>query len=200
MISFRDKKLSVRFFCVFFILFVVGSTKADTSDIYVYVDKNGIRHFTNVPTSSNYRVFLKSRSSGYYSYSASPGTYDHYIKRAAEKYGVEFPLVKAVIKVESNFNPKAVSRKGAQGLMQLMPGTADLLNVGNPFNPRENIEGGTRYLRMMMDRFGGKLKLALAGYNAGPERVARHKGIPPIRETRNYVKKVMGYYRVLSKK
>lgn len=181
---------------IFFVsLGILMSVLPANADIYMYIDKGGVMHFTNVPTSSRYKLFVKgrpSRSSGSY----SSTKYDHFIDKASRKHGISFPLVKAVIKVESNFNPRAVSRAGAQGLMQIMPGTADLLNVSDPFDPWENIMGGTRYLRMLMDRFDGKLSFVLAGYNAGPERVVRHKGIPPIRETQNYVKKVKKYYRM----
>jgi len=153
-------------------------------------------HFTNAPTSSRYQLFIKDKSLGPL---FTTNKYDHYISLASEAHGVAFPLLKAVIKVESNFNPRAVSRKGAQGLMQLMPDTARLLNVYDPFDPWENIMGGTRYLKMLLTRFDGKLQLALAGYNAGPNRVEQHNGIPPIKETENYVKKVLEYYYRLRK-
>lgn len=163
------------------------------ANIYMYVDENGVMHFTNAPTSARYKLFMRGQSDvgNYY----SSDKFDHYIALAAETYGVSFPLVKAVIKVESNFNPRAVSPKGAQGLMQIMPDTARILKVYDPFDPWENIMGGTRYLRMLLDRFDGKLKLALAGYNAGPLNVEQYKGVPPFRETQNYVDRVIKYYR-----
>lgn len=165
----------------------------------MYIDEEGVMHFTNTPTSPKYQLYLKSRSSsGLYSdYSDWPDKYDHIISEASERYDISASLIKAVIKAESNFNSRAVSPKGAQGLMQLMPGTAKLLNVYDPFDPWENISGGVRYLRMLIDRFDRNLEWALAGYNAGPENVERYNGIPPFKETKNYVEKVMAYYRSL---
>lgn len=178
---------------VFFILF---SNITVYADIFKYVDENGVMHFTNAPTSSRYKVFIQDKSFGSF---FTTNKYDHYISLAAEAHGVAFPLLKAIIKAESNFNPRAVSRKGAQGLMQLMPDTAKSLNVYDPFDPWENIMGGTKYFKMLLNRFDGKLQLALAGYNAGPNRVEQHKGIPPFQETQNYVKKVLEYYYRLKK-
>lgn len=119
--------------------------------------------------------------------------YDAIIKEKADKYNVSENLVKSMIKQESNFDPKAVSPKGAKGLMQLMPQTASLLGVDNAFNPEDNIDGGTKYIRMLLDRFDGNVVKALAAYNAGPETVEKYKGIPDYTETKNYVKNILNY-------
>jgi soluble lytic murein transglycosylase-like protein len=122
-------------------------------------------------------------------------SFDEIISRYATHYGLDDSLVRAVIKAESNYNPQARSNKGAQGLMQLIPETARDMQVGDPFDPEENIRGGSRYLRLMLDEFGGNVELALAAYNAGPNAVKRFGGIPPYQETQNYVVRVKNYHR-----
>jgi len=125
----------------------------------------------------------------------SGGQYDQIINEASQQYGVPAALIKAVVKNESNFNPNARSHCGAQGLMQLMPGTARDLGVLNAYDPAQNIDGGAKYIRQLLDRFNGDLTKAIAGYNAGPGAVEQHGGVPPYEETQDYVVKVMGNYR-----
>jgi soluble lytic murein transglycosylase-like protein len=125
--------------------------------------------------------------------SATVSRYDGLIGEIADRYELEHALVKAVVRAESNFDPAAVSPKGALGLMQLMPGTAARHGVRNPFHPRDNIDGGCRELRQLLDRYDGNLPLALAAYNAGVQRVEDAGGVPPIAETREYLTRVLGY-------
>jgi soluble lytic murein transglycosylase-like protein len=126
--------------------------------------------------------------------SFSPQEIDAAIEKAAARHNVDANLVRAVVKVESNFNPNAVSRKGAMGLMQLMPQTARQLNVTNPFDPEQNIEAGVRHLKKLMENYGGDVRLSLAAYNAGPGAVARWSGVPHFAETRNYVRRITQLY------
>jgi hypothetical protein len=119
---------------------------------------------------------------------------DH-VRSASEKYKLDWRLITAVMKVESNFNPRAVSRKGAQGLMQLMPDTAKLYSVKNPYDPTQNIDAGVKHLKKLMKRYNNNLEWVLAAYNSGEKTVDRYQGIPPFTETQQYVKKVLNFYR-----
>lgn len=175
------------------LLIITGTHVNAIADIYMYIDSNGILHFSNVPTSSQYRLYFKERPGG----SLEQGNsrrFDRIIREASKIHGISEPLLRAIIKAESNFNPRAVSKKGAKGLMQIMPKNFNTLNIRNPFNPRENIMGGAKYFKILHTRYNGKLPLVLAAYNAGPNMVDKYKNIPPFPETQNYVKKVMKYY------
>jgi len=180
------------------VVFIFSSAMFSHADIYKYIDSKGVLHFTNTPTSSGYELYIKEKPEKTSDYIIS-SEYDDFIRQACETHGVDIPLVKAMIKVESDFNNWAISKKGAKGLMQIMPDNYKRLKIENPFNPWENIMGGTKYMKMMMERFNGRLPLALAAYNAGPTVVDRFKSIPPYSETENYVKKVMEYYNLLNK-
>ena len=162
-----------------------------SADIYRYVDKDGAWHFTNVRTDTQYKLYIKTPRKTPSKYIKE---YEGIILQASRRFEVDVSLVKAIIKAESYFDHKAVSNKGAQGLMQLMPQTSDAMAVENPFDPEENIFGGTRYLSLLLKRFKNDKRLAVAAYNAGPERVEASNGIPPIAETERFVKKVMNYY------
>jgi soluble lytic murein transglycosylase len=175
--------------------------RAADAQIYAYTDGYGRTYFTDTPQHDG---FSKYRPKSEYELRkaaheprVSPRVtraYDPAIRRASQEHGVSAALVKAVIAAESGFDPLAVSRKGAQGLMQLMPDTAKDLGVDDALDPWQNIDGGTRYLGKMIERFPGQLSLAVAAYNAGPEAVTRHQGVPPFQETRTYVKRVLRYY------
>jgi soluble lytic murein transglycosylase-like protein len=175
------------------------------ADIYLKRDRYGVLHFTNVPTDKGYKVMMREPSpfvgrsgigasaSASSSFSIDSHTFDPIIAEVAGRYQMDRALVKAVIKAESGFQPRAVSRAGARGLMQLMPGTALLHGVRNIHEPSENIEGGVQHLRMLLDRYGGNVPLALAAYNAGEGAVDQHGGIPPFQETREYVWRVLQF-------
>jgi soluble lytic murein transglycosylase len=169
------------------------------SAVYRFVDARGVVHFSNAPADRRYELVHRRPRHSRNARRPRPNVpihygYDSLIMREAKANNLEPALVKAVIAAESNFSPSAVSHAGAQGLMQLMPQTAAGLGVEDPFHARENVSGGSRYLREMLDRYGD-LKRALAAYNAGPKAVDRYRGIPPYPETKAYVKRVLAYYR-----
>ncbi len=176
-------------------LFVFSFIQAECclADIYKYIDSNGILHFTNAPTSSQYRIYIKEKPQMQLQ-TASRGEYEPIIHEASRRHGISTHLLNAIIKVESDYNPRAISRKGAKGLMQIMPETTKMLNIVDVFDPWENIMGGARYFKELFNRYGGKLPLALAAYNAGPSAVDRFGSIPPFQETEVYVEKVIHYY------
>jgi len=176
------------------LLLVVLAGAPASADIYMYRDADGVMHFTNTPSSPEYRLYIRTRKPRFYT-PANINKYDRIIKEAARRHGVDFSLLKAIIQAESSFNPQAVSQKGARGLMQIMPQNYPALNIKDPFDPQQNIMGGTRYFRTLFDRYNGKLALSLSAYNAGPTVVDRYQRIPPIPETERYVEKVMRYYR-----
>jgi soluble lytic murein transglycosylase-like protein len=190
------------------------------AETFFFRDRAGVTHFTNVPTDRRYKVLKTAKSSfsqivykkgggskalarlGYGTVSFStrksrfiepPAELSTMITEAANRYGVDPALVHAVVRAESAFDHLAVSRAGAMGLMQLMPGTADLVGVRDAFHPQENVEGGVYYLRMMLDRFGHNVALALAAYNAGPGAVESYGGIPPYSETQEYLERVFRF-------
>lgn len=175
------------------------------SHIYTYVDGDGLRHYTDVPDNNRYRLLVLSprdRTASGDRYDArllaKAGQYDSIIERAALSAAVEPNLLRAVIVVESGFNSRAVSKRGAMGLMQLMPATATRYGAANPFDPHDNVHAGALYLKFLIDRFGQDLRLALAAYNAGESAVDRNRGqIPPFAETMAYVPRVMRIYQML---
>jgi soluble lytic murein transglycosylase-like protein len=185
----------ISFICLFPLSLWIASASSCWADIYKYTDPEGVIHITNVPTEHDVNYVLVMREKRVtFDLKGDIAPYDDLIAKASQKYHVDPALVKAVIKAESNFNHRAVSPVGAQGLMQLMPATAATLQVKDSFHPEKNIDGGVRYLRYLMNLFNGNLHLVLAAYNAGENAVMRHNNsIPPYRETRTYVKRVLNY-------
>ncbi|MFZ3075281.1 MAG: lytic transglycosylase domain-containing protein [Psychrobacter glacincola] len=197
------------------------SVAAQAGNMYIYKDKGGQVLLTNVNPSGNFDKFTKKVKVTYYkdsslydggsssnsndygssaaSSSGSRNAYDSYINASAQRHGVDPGLMKAMMHTESAFNPNARSPVGAQGLMQLMPATARRFKVSNPWNPADNIEGSAKYVAWLMRRFNNNVEFAVAGYNAGEGNVDKYNGIPPFKETRNYVKSVMSRYHSLYK-
>lgn len=212
--------MGYRLLLIVFLLATIVLPVASKAAMYAYVDDRGIRHYTNVPGDGRCKLInrpfrqvnrpedqlLKTiarhargltaiRGMALQTGRSIPYPLNRYILMAARSHQVDPLLIKAVIKTESNFDPNAISSKGAQGLMQLMPGTAKDLSVDDPFDPFQNIDGGTRYLRYLLDNYNGNVKLSLAAYNAGPANVTLDGGIPSIPETQAYVVKVLEAYR-----
>lgn len=184
--------------CVFIAVTVPASVQAD---IYKYEDDEGVVHFTDTPTDRRFKIFMRDlkkdrklrTSFRLSSLCRNTAEFDPIISSLCSEYGVDRSLVKAVIHAESGYNPNAVSPKGAKGLMQLMPKTAQGLKVSNSFDPKDNIRGGIKYLRFLLDTFKGDVTLTLAAYNAGLSRVSQYGGVPPFEETRNYISRVLSY-------
>jgi soluble lytic murein transglycosylase-like protein len=183
--------------CVALVALVITAGPAG-AESFRLTAPDGTVHFTNAPNDPRYTRmgFNSGTEAGFLRLpqGGDTGPYVQEIRDAAERYGVPVKLVSAVIRAESGFNPRAVSRKGAQGLMQLMPTTAATLGVRNSFDPRQNIDGGVRHLRALIDRFPSNLPLALAAYNAGERAVVQYRGVPPYPETQDYVSKVLHFY------
>jgi soluble lytic murein transglycosylase-like protein len=212
-----SKAGTARLVVALWIGFSVCVPTARAEEVYRWIDSRGVVHLTNVPSDPNFKKYQVGSSGGtgrgiliiarneakrhnHFSFAstsrdpASAKDFDTLIARAARRHGLPPGLVKAVVRAESNFQPHAVSDKGAQGLMQLMPETAENLGVDDPFRAEDNVYGGTRYLRAMYERYGD-WKYALAAYNAGPGAVDRFGGVPPYAETQEYVERVLHYYR-----
>jgi soluble lytic murein transglycosylase-like protein len=174
---------------------VLGSIQPASAEPFLRVCKDGVIHyyFANRPNNKVSVTRLARRNQSpppLGRHQPSPGELEPLIHAVSQQHNLPASLIKAVIRVESNFNPAATSPKGAQGLMQLMPGTADDLQVVNPYDAQENIGGGARYLKMLLEKFNNRLPLALAAYNAGPKRVDQCQNVPPLRETRDFVRNV----------
>ncbi len=188
-------------------LFLLSYADLSSAGIYRYEDENGMVHFTNCPRDSKFKLYIRESKedpemgeppvpalASLPVVKANLNNFDGLISEASQKYQIDFALIKAIIRAESGFNPMAISKKGAKGLMQLMPETASRMNVANIFSPKENIEGGVRYLKYLLSLFNNDIRLSLAAYNAGENLVAELRSIPPYRETVDYVRKVLSYY------
>ena len=197
-ITFIGLLTAISFLSIFLVL---GGALPSRADIYKYEDADGVIHLTNVPSNPKAKyVMLVREKRILFPRQINIRDYDKIITQAAAKFNLDAALIKAVIKAESNFNHKAVSRAGAKGLMQLMPQTASSLNVDDVFHPGNNIEGGARYLRYLLNLYRGNLMLALAAYNAGEGAVAKYNyGVPPYRETQNYIRRVLALYESYSR-
>lgn len=170
---------------IFVVIILCTLSPLSRADIYKYVDDQGIIHFTNIPYGKDYERIMSTPEH-------SPiDRFDEIISMKSIKYDIDPSIIKAIISAESDWDVNAVSSKGAMGLMQIMPPTAEDMQIQNPFDPEQNIEAGTKYLRLLLDRFSGDLELAIAAYNAGPATVEQSGGIPSYSETRKFVRNVI---------
>lgn len=193
------RKLLIKFIFFSLSLFLIQgnlTSLVHAFEMYQYIDEYGVEHFSDVPTDPRFKPQIIPRIPNF-----PPPHYGYFefhniIHSVALQQGMDPLLIRAVIKTESDFNPYAVSKKGAQGLMQLMPPTALSLSVNNSFDPGENIRGGVRYLKYLLKRFNNNLILALAAYNAGETSVLKYKKVPPFKETRNYIAHVIQRYKL----
>jgi hypothetical protein len=190
------KSLSLgRFFGVLIVITLMSNIQMVNAEPFIRVHSNGVTYYyfstkENNVTIHNNKVIGQMRTNRLQCNKISAQEVEPWINWASQQHKLPASLIKAVIRVESNFNPEATSPKGAQGLMQLMPGTAEQLQVNNPYDIKENISAGTRYLGMLLQKFNNNLALALAAYNAGPQRVQQCQGIPAIKETQGFVRDV----------
>ena len=187
------------FFSIIILLLSCNALDAEVYNqklIFKYQDENGVLSFYKNPQ-KKYTLVPESKIIKF-DIKIDTDEYDDLIKKYSDMYNINFYLIKAIIKTESNFNHLAVSRCGARGLMQLMPPTAEKMEVSNTFKPENNIKGGVRYLRFLTDYYDGNWLFVIAAYNAGEKAVDKYRGVPPYKETRGYVKKVIKYYKEFS--
>lgn len=179
------------------LVFVGGSVSQAWADIYSFVDAEGVVHFTNVPVDGRYRFKEKEyvRKFKVFLYESNERQYEPVIQKVAKQEDLDPDLLRSLVSVESNFDPVAISPKGAMGLTQLMPETAKSLGVDNVFHPEQNLEAGARHLRALLEKYEGDVMLALAAYNAGEKAVEAYQGVPPYPETEAYVREVLRRYR-----
>lgn len=179
------------------LVLVGGSVSQAWADIYSFVDAEGVVHFTNVPVDGRYRFKEKEyvRKFKVFLYESNERQYEPVIQKVAKQEDLDPDLLRSLVSVESNFDPVAISPKGAMGLTQLMPETAKSLGVDNVFHPEQNLEAGARHLRALLEKYDGDVMLALAAYNAGEKAVEAYQGVPPYPETEAYVREVLRRYR-----
>ena len=190
----RIRPMKTMYSLLVLLMLELGLARPGIADVYVYKDKQGVLTFTNVPTHQGFRRVIREGAVRSTSSGLSASSYEELIRLASDRHSVDADLIRAVIKVESDFDSSARSHKGATGLMQLMPETARLHNVVDLYDPSANIEGGVRHLKLLLGKYQGDLALSLAAYNAGMKAVERHGGVPPFTETREYVRRVLSYY------